>query len=98
MEKKQPSKPPPLCCECTGQFIGKGGTRESIRSRASNHDARLQAFAVETRHLSCFCGNPRVVHATPQQPAAHFRFILLSAVLLGFQIWAPDFDKTTLQG
>ena len=66
-------------------FIGERGTRESVRSRASNLNARLHTRAVKTQP------------ATRAAPPAHAITSPLSAVLLGFWIWAPGFNRFTLQ-
>ena len=77
-------------------LIGQRGTKRSVRSRTSNLGAWLHKIATETRHLPCFCDNAWEARAAP--PAARFPDVPLSAILTGFQIWAPGFDKTDLQG
>jgi len=51
---------------------------------------------MKTRLLPRFRGNPRVTRAA--LPAARSPLVPLSAVLPEIWIWAPSFDKTTIQG
>ena len=78
--------------ECTELRVK---TRESVRSRSSNLDARLHTRATETWLWPRFhCHN--VVGCAPP-PVTCYHFVPLSAILPGFWIWAPDFDRFTLQ-
>ena len=79
-----------------GPFMGiKGkGARETIPG--PKYWRNGTSIATEMQQKPHFRGCTMAARTAP--PAARSPLVLLLAVLLGIWIWAPGFDKTTIQG
>ena len=70
------------------------GVVRQILARGSTPEPRKRGYA-KMRLWPHFRGHSMAARVTP--PATHCHVTPLSVVLTSFQIWAPGFDKITLQ-